>query len=297
MSKIEQLDPTYDLWLSYSWSTNDHGVCGHTYEVIEYYYILKEHFKVGIFFAEQIELDLSKYDFTEEEIEELHSNIVYGDKPSILRGTNILFVDGGVVNNHNKTLLFDNILYFACGNKQVKDNVQDNVYILQDDRVYDPVIVNGINYKKKILFSKFKRLFHPNLRNVLMYGTKNCRNVSLDIYKKFSKKYRTSTVYAITSEENKHENFDNVEFLVPPVIDLFSKFQLYIYTPIDRKWDCSPRFIAECKFYNKDVIYYKIDYWEEDKGLYWRKWDIDNDFDSLYLTEDDEIVPILQKII
>lgn len=297
MSKIQQLDDSYDLWLSYTWSNNNHGICGHTYEVIEYYFILKEHFKVGIFFAEKFDLDLSKYDFTDKEISDLHKDITWGDKPSLLRGSNILFVDGGVVNNEDKTLFFDNIIYFACGNKEIKDNTKHNVYVLQDDRVYEPVAVNGINYKKKILFSRFKRLFRPNLRNVLIYGTKNCRNVPLSLYKKFSKKYRTSTILAITNEENKQEDFDNVKFLIPPVEDLFSKFQLYIYTPIDRKWDCSPRFLAECKYYNKDVIYYKIDYWDEDKGLYWRKWDIDNDFESLYLTKEDDIIPILQGII
>ena len=299
MSRIQQLDPSYDLWLSYTWSNNDHGICGHTYEVIDYYFILKDHFKVGIFFAEEIDLDtlLSKYSFTEEEETDLRSNIVFGDKPSVLRCSNILFTDGGIVNNQNKTILANRIIYFACGNKEVKDNTNEKVFILQDDRVYEPVAVNGINYKKRILFSKMKRLRRPNRRNILMYGTKNCRDVSLATYRKFSKTYPNSEILAIVNEENMLEDFDNVRFLVPPVDDLFNRFQVYVYTPVHRKWDCSPRFIAECKFYNKDVIYHNIDYWDIDKGLYWRKWDIENDFDSLHLREDDEIISILKGIL
>ena len=40
MNKILRLDPNYDLWLSYTWSNNNHGICGHTYEIIDYYHIL-----------------------------------------------------------------------------------------------------------------------------------------------------------------------------------------------------------------------------------------------------------------
>lgn len=300
MSKIQQLDPTYDLWLSYTWSSNDHGICGHTYEVIDYYYILRQHFKVGIFLSEKIDLEQAiraKYSFTDDEVAEIMSNVVYGDKPTVLRGTNILFVDGGVINNQDKTLLFDNVLYFACGNKEIKDNENPSVWVLQDDRVYEPVKVNGINYKKRILFSKLKRIRYPNLRDVLIYGTKNCRQVEDKTVRKYSKKFRNSNILVITNEENKGEDYDNVKFITPPIEDLFTKFHIFVYTPVPRHWDCSPRFIAECKHYNKMVIYEGIDYLEEDHGLRWRKWDIENDYESLHLKEDDDIGRIVSSII
>lgn len=300
MSSIQRLDPTYELWLSYTWSNNDHGICGHTYEVIDYYYILSQHFKVGIFLAEEVDLEAAvraKYSFTNEEVEQLMSNVVFGTKPKVVQGTNILFVDGGVVNNEEKTLLFDNVLYFACGNKQIKDNEKENVWVLQDDRVYEPVNVNGINYKKRILFDKLNRIRYPNLRDVMIYGTKNCRQVEDKVVRKYSKKFRTSDILVITNDENKQEDFDNVKFVVPPIEDIFTKFHIYVYTPVPRHWDCSPRFLAECKYYNKVVIYEGIDYWDEDHGLRVRVDDIDNDFDSLYLKEDDEIISIVRKII
>jgi len=295
LSKIVQLNPEYNLWLSYSWSDNNHGICGHTYEVIDYYHILKNHFKVGILLCEDIDWETfelsikSKYNFTDSEIENIKNNTVFNNRPNLIKGSNILFTDGGVVNMESITLLFNNIFYFACGNKEIKDNDKDNVYILQDDRVYEPVKRNGINYKKRILFDRLKPIDDSKDR-VLLYVTKNCRHISdFTDYTKYGK------IIAIVNSIPK--SVDGIEFLMPPVDNIFEQFNTYVYTPILRKWDCSPRFIAECKHYGKKVIYHNIDYWEEDHGLRVRKWDIDNDFDSLHLKDNDDIIEILKGVI
>ena len=282
LSKLLQLDPTIDLWLSYTWSNNEHGICGHVYEVIDYYMILKNHFKVGILFAEEFELDLSKYNFTSEEIDDINNAILYCDKPALIKGSNILFTDGGVINNRDKVLLFDNIMYFACGDKEVKNNNKDNVYILQDDRVYDPVIKNGINYKKRILLDRLNPVVVHEDRP-MVYATTNCRDTNLTGF--------PHNTLVISDKE-----YDGFECVIPPVHNIFEKFHTFIYTPVARKWDCSPRFIVECEYHDKEVEYHDIDYWEEDKGLYWRKWDIDNDFESLYLKDDDEIICIIKQV-
>ena len=294
--KILQLDSSYDLWLSCTWSTNNHGICGHTFEMLDYYYILKDHFKVGIFIGEEIDWNTvenairSKYAFTEEEIADVRANTVFSLRPGLLRGRNILFTDGGVVNARQYTLLFEHIFYFACGNKEIKDNDRANVYILQDDRVYEPVRLNGINYKKRILFDKLKPI-STSKDQVLLYATKNCRNIS--DYSTFLN-YR-KPVIAITNKENQPESIPGIEFVLPPVDNLFEQFTTYVYTPVERKWDCSPRFIAECKYYGKEVVYHNIDYWEQDLGLFHRRWDIEYNFDSLRLTPNDEIVDILKS--
>ena len=295
MSKIVQLNPEYDLWLSYSWSDNNHGICGHTYEVIDYYHILKNHFKVGILLCEDIDWETfelsikSKYNFTDVEMQDIKDNTVFNNRPNLIKGSNILFTDGGVVNMESVTLLFNNIFYFACGNKEIKDNDKDNVYILQDDRVYEPVKRNGVNYKKRILFDRLKPI-GDSKDQVLIYATKNCRHISnFTDYTKYGK------IIAIVNSIPKSES--GIEFLMPPVDNIFEQFNTYVYTPIPRKWDCSPRFIAECKHYGKKVIYHNIDYWEEDHGLRVRKWDIDNDFDSLHLKDNDDIIEILKGVI
>jgi hypothetical protein len=298
MSKIAQLDSSYDLWLTYSWSNNNHGICGHTYEVIDYFYILKKYFKVGILLCEDIDWNTfersirSKYNFNDSELAEYKAHTVFIKRPSLLKGRNILFTDGGIVNTQSITLLFDNVLFFACGNKEIKDNTKSNVWILQDDRVYAPVAVNGVNYKKRILFDKLRPATATSSAH-LVYATKNCRN--LNNYQELLQ--YSDNILAITNEENKPQPVTGITFVTPPVDNIFEKFSTYIYTPVERKWDCSPRFIAECKYYDKQVIYHNIDYWSEDLGLYWRKWDIDNDFESLFLKDDDKIVDVLRNII
>jgi hypothetical protein len=98
------------------------------------------------------------------------------------------------------------------------------------------------------------------------------------------------------------KDFPNVTILTAPVENIFEKFDTYIYTPtgIDGSiaqisFDCSPRFIAECKYYNKNVIYHNIDekYLSVDTGLKWRRHDIENSFEKLYLNDSDEIIDIL----
>jgi hypothetical protein len=295
MNKILRLDPSYDIWLSYSWSNNNHGICGHTYEVIDYYHVLKDHFKVGILLAEDINWAtfeksiVGKYDFSDVELYDIRAHTVFANRPTVVTGKNILFTDGGIVNNCSKTLLFDNVLYFACGNKQIKDNTNTNVWILQDDRVYEPVKKNGINYKKKILFGRLKTI-GPSKNRTLLYATKNCRSIG---------DYSPYKIYGnLLAIVNVLPNaVEGVEFMIPPVDNIFEQFNTYVYTPVERKWDCSPRFIAECKFYGKQVIYHGIDYWDIDHGLRVRKEDIDNNFDSLKLDSNDELIDILKQII
>lgn len=249
---------------------------------------------MGILLCEDIDWPMmertirSKYNFTENEIANIKNSTVFHNRPKMVRGRNILFTDGGVVNLESVSLLFDNVIMFPCGNKEVKDNTKSNVYVLQDDRVYEPVHTNGINYKKKILFDRL-RLPSAEGDKVLVYGTKNCRQI--DDYKELE---QYGDLLIITNEENRPAGYNSA---VPPVPNLFDLFHTYVYTPIQRKWDCSPRFIAECVYFNKKVVYHNIDYWDVDHGLRWRQWDIDNDFSSLFLEPGDEIISILRGII
>lgn len=293
MSKIVQLE--HDITISYSWSSGNHGICGHTFEVIDYYMVLKNHFSTGILLCEDITWDtlhsaiINKYDFTEDEIQDIKNNTRFEDRPKLIKCKNIIFTDGGISNINNITVIADNIFYMACGDKNVKFNKKENVHILQDFRLYSTNLTNPINYKKKILFDRLKPAKKSD--NVLVYATKNCRGLDEKQLEELNIKYKN--ILCLVNEIPK-QTYSNITFSLLPYNNLMDSFGTYIYTPVSRKWDCSPRLIAECKWFSKNVIYHDIDYWEEDLGLSWRKFDIEWNFDSLHLKNDDRIIKILR---
>jgi len=299
MSKLVILDKAYDLFLAYSWGSVSQGVSGHLYECIEYYHILKKHMKVGILMCKsELTADAirtaveDKYDFTEYEVNELLSDVHFFDSPKILKGNNLLLVDGNFTKLRDIHLLFKNIMAFPCNDKRFA--CMNNVKAFLDKRIYEDCIQHS-NYVKKILFSRYKKINDTGSTANLVYNTKGPRYLSNEIYLELEHQY-IGNFLVVTNVETNHAS-DRITFAEPPIKDLFKNFGTYIYTPTLRKFDCSPRFIAECKWYGKQVIYHNIDYWDVDKGLYWRKHDMDNDFESIMLKEDDPIIDLVRGVI
>ena len=313
--KYLKLDKSYDLYISMTWSGDtNHGVSGHLYEIIEYYELLKNHFKVGILICEDLTWDiiekaiLTKYNLNLTQIENIKNNITFANRPKYVVGKNILFVDGGFTRTmlrYGVTLLFDNIFSFRCSYMDFHYNLPyKNITLLQDNRVYnDDDNKISINYKKKIKFNIFKDIKKPTIDAALLYITTNCRrlcdNNMLDIVVQYN-----FDNYVILSNNNKKyrnnfKQFKNLDYPTMPVNNIFEKFNTYIYTPTRDKFDCSPRFIAECNFYKKGILYHNIneDYLKIDTGLRYRKYDIENDFKSITLQDDDNIIKIIKSII
>lgn len=287
---IAKIPEKYDLCISYSWGSNNHGICGHTYEVIDYYYILKNNFNVCILICELNKLQFEtaireKYSFTENEITNIMQNTYFFNKPKILICKNVLFTDGGMHKLKDITIKAINKFMFSC------TKYESDFIILEDKRVYKR---NNINYVKKILFQKLKQISKSDNRS-LLYLTNNCRKIDDAIYNELLQ--RDEQYICLVNETYEKNNNDKFYYEVVPVKNIFEKFNKYIYTPVQRKWDCSPRFLAECKWYNKDVEFLGINYWKEDLGLYWRWFDIQYNFGSIMLTENDELITILKKYI
>lgn len=276
-----------DLILTYSWDRrSDHGMCGHVFEVIDYLWILKDRFKVGILFGElsreTVEIAIrSRYSFTDDEVSYLMSRCYFFDKPTIVKANAILFTDGK--HPRNVVISSEIKLGFTCSTDDTR------LTQLRDPRVYN---TSGIDYVKKILFDKLKS-FTEFPRKTLMYTTPNCRAITSNMLKDLSSREDNYICVASDLSLFSKANYANISFVEAPILDIHGAFDRYIYTPVGRKWDCSPRFIAECAWYGKDVEYYLIDYWDVDLGLKWRKHDVANDFDSLHLTDCDELFSIL----
>ena len=330
MKKTLHLDRSYDIHLSMMWHGynihekrwNNHGISGHVYEIIDYYLLLRNHFKVGILLCEDIDWNkfkraiLYKYDVSDDIVNEIKQNTLFYDRPNIIRGKNIIFVDGGIKRGGGGSmpiLVFNNIICFRCSKYDTHyDLPYKNLTLLQDNRVYNDGDNDiAINYIKKLNFKYYKKADITGDNTALLYITNNCRLMTDQQLLKITDKYNfdrfvilTSSPYAYANRFREHKNFI---FPKLPVDDIFSKFGTYIYTrtrsddEADRigsnlPFDCSPRFIAECKFYNKQVLYHDIDdeYLNNDTGLKYRKHDIENDFFNLFLNDEDLVIDIIK---
>jgi len=205
MSNIYNLKK-YDLIISQTWFKNNHGICGHTFEMVEYFWILKDYFNICILNTENISIQdfktaiISKYNFNKDEVSLIINSIVSAYKPKILLCSNVLIVDGDYF-SMSDTIIFNKMFLFACGNKSIKNNTNKNIFVLQDHRIYDKAEVNSIEYRKKILFSRLKKVKNHQNRT-LIYATKNCRNLSNEYYKNLLSSYNDDFL-VLTNEENK----------------------------------------------------------------------------------------------
>ena len=296
---ISRLDTTYDLFLGYSWSAKPQGISGHLYECIEYYFFLKQYMKVGIVVCEDMPWDTidaavrSKYDFTDDEVAQLKADTYFFFLPKVLYGPNLLLVDGNFAKLKETHLLFKNLMAFPCGNLEYCN--MPNVTAFQDNRIYGERERHK-HYVKKLLFSRYRNI-GPSVSDVnMLYATGGPREVSDSIFAELEQQY-SGNFLLLTNVPITTELSDRFTVAEMPAPNLFEKFSTYIYTPTRRKFDCSPRFIAECEWYGKDVVYHNIDYWHIDLGLFWRKHDIDHDFNGIVLHPGDDIVDLIKGVI
>ena len=163
---------------------------------------------------------------------------------------------------------------------------------------------------KKILFDRLRPVNDtPANKVALLYMTVNCKQLSDDRFLEVINTYTQfdKFIVLVTDPEEYKQKFSflpHLEFPDMPVDNLFEKFTTYIYTRTKAFYDkdcgcfdCSPRFISECKFYGKDILYHRINdaYLSVDTGLKYRKYDIENNFDSIHLRDNDPIIDILNE--
>jgi len=326
MKKIKQLDKNIDLYISYSWMNSDyfdnvnHGICGHTFEMIEYYWKLKDHLICKLLWCEkyptwkEIEIAIrGKYNFNEEEIKNIKDNSIFLNSPSLLSGSNILITDGNFKRVNISSLIFKNIFGFSCGNKDNYLIDNKRVTILQDETIQSDgktVYKKGSrtkHYIKKLLLNRYKDVSFRSSKTSLLYLTGNCRAMSLDDVRKcineMNEKYKPlSRGWLIATDKPEEYKELEKEFKLSvqqlPIENFHEKFDNYVYTPISRKWDCSNRLLVECKYYNKTFNFWNIDedYLKEDRALLSRKFQL-LDINNLDLDKDDEIISIIQETI
>jgi hypothetical protein len=272
MSSILNLKD-YDIVLTTSFEFK-FGITGHLFEMIDYYYAIKQYTNLTpcILLADgttKQELEnavSSKYDNLTIE------NIVEYVNPRVIIANHILITDGSHRLNQCD-IIARNIYLFRCSETDFAPfaRFKCNVFLLQDFEIYDeryagfPITV--IDYKKKILFEKYKQFNSPVSNVAMFYLTSLCRALTQEELDNSIAKHNCLDYIVITDNVSLYEG-NNIYQI--PVENLWDKFDTYIYTSIPRKQDCSSRFIIECLHYGKKVIY-DIDYY--DRALEIRKKD------------------------
>lgn len=294
----------YDVILTYSPIIE---VTGHIFECFDYYLYLRQYCNVGVLFFNSLNIKSlevlwnSKYNIDFSIIKPnllfLNLNDIKSTKQNIIKfnsNTKVLITDGNILEfEYNKIFLATKKLYgFLCQDTQYNLKMHKSITYLQDYRIYgkNPQY-KSINYIKKIPFKFYKKTISPNKNIGMIYVTYVCRKVEPKIIEQYHKKSGCSKSFLIVPYKlPEYDIIENVEQVEAPIENLFDKFDTYIYTPINRKFDCSPRLITECFIHNKKV-FKDLDYY--DIGLETRYNDCINNLEQLNLKENDKILEIL----
>lgn len=275
------LRPNCDILIccSYNLEGELHSLSGHLFEILDYYYILKSHFNVKCLIPEVLNKDnffeIISNHYSKEIIKDFNIEDFYFEKPHTIINKKILLVDGNYnfINKEYKITIIGKIYAFACGFTYFYPELKKNCVLLGDKKVYsDEKYQIDIDYTKKVL----PYLNHIPQNREFGYITKNVREYDPT---EIVEKYPNIIIY---SNYLKGKNFTN------KIINNWS-FSKYIYTPIKRQFDCSPRLVIECRILNIPIEFWKIDY--EDPGLNRR---INSNLDDFILKKDDEIIKILK---
>ena len=188
-----------------------------------------------------------------------------------------------------------NLYGFMC---EFHDDYKDvrlhkNIVYLQDDRVHKKSkYFKTIDYVKKLPFKFYKKSNKKFDNTGLMYVTYACRKISRQIMIDYHKKSGCKkTLLVVPYKLQEYDNIDGIEQIEAPLEDFFNKFDIYIYTPVNRKFDCSPRLVTECFMQGKKV-FKDLDYY--DVGLETRYNDCVNNLSCLDLNKNDKILDILK---
>jgi hypothetical protein len=287
-----------------------HGVSGHLYELIDYWYIC---YSSGISSAILLSDGTTKetffravtdkYNFTDSELKHMDSVTTECHKPLVIICKNMCIVDGASLLN-GSTVYADNVFLFRCsdnnfayfsGHKSIKRTHLMQDFDLYPER-YEELDIKVINYNKKILWQKYKQPNLTSTNTALFYLTTNCRALPPEEIQSLIDKHKFEKYLIVTNNPSVYTALcsDSIRVEQAPVKNIFEQFDTYVYTATPKRADCSPRFIVECAVYNKQVVY-EIDY--VDLGIECRKRDMNRDLNSLMLTSNDFFVQYFKDIL
>lgn len=296
------INKKYDVILTYSPIIE---ITGHIFECFDYYLFLRQYCNVGILFFCGLSIDKLKivwnskynipFDTVVNDIIQINIATLQNRIINFSNNTAVIITDGNIKSlEDNKIFLATHKLYgFMCEYDNFdKVKINNHITYLQDYRIYGKnKYFKSIDYVKKLPFKFYKKCIQPNKNIGMIYMTYVCRKVQPHTIKEYHKMSGCNKTFLIVPYKlPEYDNIENIIQVEAPIENLFDKFDTYIYTPVNRKFDCSPRLVTECFMHNKKV-FKDLDYY--DIGLEIRYNDCINNLEQLNLKENDKILEIL----
>jgi len=297
------------------------NVCGHLFECLEYYFLLRDNgisAKIHLVYDNFTKQDLinaliNKYDLTDSELSDTVQDTDITSIDSYFSSSKVKnYLDSKVTvftEIHDLTKLYKRGVFPLCQNiiglrcsKNLDDfeqmsNQFKNLEILQDYRLYGNTLFSWDthNHVKNIMFNKLKKYNFPE-KVALLYLSTELREIPKKVLANIISAY-TDSFNGIVISSRKKETYsylesDKITTFVPPIKDFHSKFDTFIYAPLEKRFDCSPRLIPECKHYGKEIILHDLNY--IDDGLAIRLKDCDN-IQQLNMSNDDLLISRIKK--
>ena len=308
---------------------NNRYIGGDLFDNFEYYQFIKKHsnFSVKLLIIsekntkkallDKYDLDLITFDgvefMTNSQIKQKCSvGISFKYNPKIIFSTSSIHIisfmqaleNNKIIAPYNKILSIvngtyeDNKLRFEKSNKRIRDNI----LFLCDERFKDYYKeYSNIQYKRSLYFDIFKECTGDENDATLINLYTPHKQIDHEKVVNIIRTYEIKKLLIYCHEENILECMKikvdgvEVEVLIPPIDNLMNRFDRYIYIPVERKWDVSPRLIPEAIWYGKDIQYQGLGSIVD--GSYYRCIDSLCRFDDLILKENDDILKILGKYI
>lgn len=299
----------YDVVLTFSPTSE---ITGHVFEVFDYYLFLRDRFKVAMLFLGSMSPEKLKTAFETKYIykfDDIAKDFIWYSEENLKHGKNIfcfdtetfvLLCDGNIqaLESWKIVLLTKKLYGFLCfQNEQltrgVGSQLSKSITYLQDSRIYRQTSAfKTIDYVKKLPFKHYRIASREFDNTGMIYMTFTCRKISpytvLDYHWKSGCK---KTLLVVPEKLDQYDGLEGIEQVEAPVENFFGKFDTYIYTPVARHFDCSPRLVTEC-FLQKKKVLINLDY--VDLGLQTRVKDCQEDLESLNLKDGDKIVSIIE---
>ena len=303
--RLYRIDQSCDVVLTYSPIIE---ITGHLFECFDYYLFLSGRYRVRILLfdglpdaALQTAFE-SKYKASFDDVLPDIDRVDGASRDSpvdvyVPPNTFLLMTDGNFkAAGYNGTHFMARRLYgFLCEpDPGDLPGMPRNVTYLQDYRIYGKNRLHcSVDYVKKLPFAQYRPCADVDPSLGMMYMTYVCRKVGPDVVADYFRRSGCRSAELVVPYRLKeYDGIPGVEQAVAPVPDFFDRFGTYIYLPVPRRLDCSPRLVTEC-YMRRKRVFMDLDY--SDPGLETRRADAERDLSSLDLGDGDGILDVIEE--